>query len=314
MFEFDREIGGGRVRVRKLLPKTWSKAQCDTFDRQETARLYAVATGVERSEHSIEAAVLIYLKERAPKLKTGANVERELALLFPYYQGKPLTALAEVCKNYVKNATRERPNEKPLSPASLRNRIRYLTSACRYAWKEHGMGESDPAARVSVPTVNNERQVYADRETMLRLARACTNRGAGKVIRIAFYSGMRLSEILRAEVHGGIFRLVDTKNGSPRHIPIHPRIAVCARTLGTRVIKRTVQAAFTRACKVTGITGVHFHDLRHSSASEMINSGVDLYTVGAVLGHKDSRSTQRYAHLATDTLTAAVARIGRRAA
>ena len=55
----------------------------------------------------------------------------------------------------------------------------------------------------------------------------------------------------------------------------------------------------------------HFHDVRHSAASEMINAGVDLYTVGAVLGHKDSRSTQRYAHLATDTLAAAVGRIGK---
>jgi len=52
------------------------------------------------------------------------------------------------------------------------------------------------------------------------------------------------------------------------------------------------------------------HDIRHSAASAMINAGVDLYTVGAVLGHKSHASTQRYSHLATDRLSEAIAKIG----
>jgi site-specific recombinase XerD len=55
---------------------------------------------------------------------------------------------------------------------------------------------------------------------------------------------------------------------------------------------------------------LRFHDLRHSSASEMINAEVDLYTVGAVLGHKSPASTKRYAHLATDSLKVALEKIG----
>ena len=38
----------------------------------------------------------------------------------------------------------------------------------------------------------------------------------------------------------------------------------------------------------------------------MINSGVDLYAVGCILGHADHKSTMRYSHLANDTLLAAV--------
>jgi site-specific recombinase XerD len=57
---------------------------------------------------------------------------------------------------------------------------------------------------------------------------------------------------------------------------------------------------------------MHLHDLRHSAASEMINADVDLYVVGAVLGHKDPRSTARYAHLQHRTLSEAVRKIGGR--
>jgi site-specific recombinase XerD len=38
----------------------------------------------------------------------------------------------------------------------------------------------------------------------------------------------------------------------------------------------------------------------------MINAGIDLFAVGKVLGHADHQSTMRYAHLANDTLLAAV--------
>lgn len=44
----------------------------------------------------------------------------------------------------------------------------------------------------------------------------------------------------------------------------------------------------------------------------MINAEVDLFTVGAVLGHKDPRSTKRYSHLTHTTLSAAIGKIGAR--
>lgn len=95
--------------------------------------------------------------------------------------------------------------------------------------------------------------------------------------------------------------------------PVHPRISGYVRHLPWTVPKITLQRAIPRARERVGLLGVRIHDLRHSAASEMINAGVDLYiyTVGAGLGHKDSRSTQRYAHLATATLADAVRKIGK---
>jgi len=45
---------------------------------------------------------------------------------------------------------------------------------------------------------------------------------------------------------------------------------------------------------------IRLHDLRHSFASAAIGSGVALYTVGKLLGHKSSRTTERYAHLSAE--------------
>ena len=52
-----------------------------------------------------------------------------------------------------------------------------------------------------------------------------------------------------------------------------------------------------------GLQDLRLHDLRHSFASFLVNEGVSLYVVQALLGHANARTTQRYAHLASDTLT-----------
>ncbi|MBA3588318.1 site-specific integrase [Methylibium sp.] len=304
VFEFDRRINGQRVRTRRRLPSTWNRTQADAFDRRESARLYGIATG-ERERFSLDQAVARYLTERAPALKHGLGVARELDLLSPYFTGRPMDDLPDVCAKYTAD------HRSALAPATIRNRLRYLTAAARWGWKHHNMGESDPAARVVMPAVSNERQVYVDRAQMLALARACRQWETRAMIRVAFYSGMRYSEIVAADVTGGHFLLQDTKNGEPRIVPIHPRIRPLLGYVWPE--HETMSYWFRRAREAVGMPGLRFHDLRHSTASAMLNAGVPLFTVGAVLGHKSHASTKRYAHHATAALTAAVGKIGRKA-
>lgn len=96
----------------------------------------------------------------------------------------------------------------------------------------------------------------------------------------------------------------DSKNGKPRAIPIPARLQSIVRLglLPLTINRSTLQADRRQARAVAGLEHATFHDLRHSAASEMINAGVGLHTVGKVLGHQDPRSTDRYAHLEVDTI------------
>lgn len=305
-FDFDRRIKGVRHRRRQLLPQGWTRTEADAFDRKESAALYAIATGIARPRATIGQAVALYLKERAPELKAGPNAKREIEQMRTWWENFSLDELPEVCANYTRDQTGA------LKPATIKNRIAYLRAACRWAWKRHSLGDHDPGEKVVVPEVRNARQITASRKQMLQLARACRHDGVRAMIRIAFYSGMRVSEIQRARRAAGMFVLLDSKNGEPRLIPMHPRVATAARVKPPT--RSDIDYWWRLARTACGLEHITLHDLRHSAATEMVNAGEDLATVGKVLGHKSPASTQRYSHHSTARQALAVGKIGRRTA
>jgi len=308
-YEFDRYIEGERKRANRLLPRGWSQAQADKFDRTESARLYAIATGVQEDDRLIDEAVVLYLKDKT-QLKSFKATAEHLAAIAWAYLGKPLSALHEVAKAVRDNPVGERG--RPVAPATIRNRLACLKAACRHAWKHHGISKHDPTSRMQLPKVRNERHVYADRRDMLRLARAADRRDVCVLVRAAFYTGMRLGELQRVEVDGDLLLLRDTKNDDVRALPVHPKLRTLLRYLPLAADKNALEHGFDRARRRVGLQHVRIHDLRHSAASEMVNAGEDLYTVGTVLGHRDPRSTKRYSHLTARKLADAVGKIGRK--
>jgi integrase len=63
-----------------------------------------------------------------------------------------------------------------------------------------------------------------------------------------------------------------------------------------------------------GLPGLRLHDLRHSFASNIVNAGGSLPIIGALLGHRSSQTTARYAHLADDPVRAVANRTAARIA
>ncbi len=62
------------------------------------------------------------------------------------------------------------------------------------------------------------------------------------------------------------------------------------------------------------LEGVRLHDLRHSHAATGVAAGLGLPIIGALLGHVEMETTQKYAHVADNPQRAASEEIGRRLA
>ncbi len=293
-FTFNRVIAGKRTRATKLLPAGWGRAQAEKYDREETARLYAVAAGLERPEPSIGAAVALYLDHRIPKLRNGKKAARDLAHLVPYIEGQPISKLPDVALDYAKD-------HQALAAGTIRNRLAYLKAACRYAWKKHKLTEHDPAARMELPAVNNARVVHLPVPQLEAQLRRIEDLEARALFTIAFFTGSRwISEILprlpvdvyrngkRVELRVGT-----TKNGTPRLVPVHPAARWALAYLPFNWKWRWYYERFVKARIAGALLGLRPHDMRRTGNQR---------DAMEALHHASVQSSLRYTQFATQRL------------
>ena len=167
-------------------------------------------------------------------------------------------------------------------------------------------------------------------DVLAKAEREGENPIAMAAIRLLIMTGARKSEILTArwdwiDQERGVLRLPDSKTGA-KVIPLGaavleilsklPRFLdnpyVLPNSIGGHFVG--LQKVWERLRKQAGLQDVRLHDLRHSFASVAVAGGDSLYLVGKVLGHKQSRTTEIYAHLADDPLRAVADRTSGRIA
>jgi len=313
-YEFDRRIGGRRTRVTKVLPAGWSAAQADAFDRAESARLYAEATGVQAPRITIDTAVAAYLTERAANLKTADNLTREFAGMAWAFMGRRLDELPDVCREYVARASvTPGRHEKIPKPPTIARRVAYLRAACLYYWRTRRLAMPSPAHGLEMPPEGPSRDLHIDRAAMLKIARHIPSREFRGLFRLAYYTGVRQGELWLASVAADFLVLPSTtKSGRPRMAPVPPKAQALLRFMPPTGTQHGLVSAYRRAAKRAGLSGLRFHDARHGTAVAMVEAGESLYIVGRVLGHSDPRTTQRYAQVELETLRRAVSKIGRK--
>ena len=141
-------------------------------------------------------------------------------------------------------------------------------------------------------------------------------------IRLLLFTGTRLNEILTlkqefVDIERSVLRLPRTKTG-PRTIflpaPAKEVLANLPSVQGNPYVivghkegrhLVNLNKVWRRIRDKAKLPDVRIHDLRHSFASTAAGGGLSLPVIGALLGHTQAQTIQRYAHLADDPIRAA---------
>jgi site-specific recombinase XerD len=250
------------------------------------------------------------------------NVVRELA---QYYGSSPAELTREQLRQYVTHLRQERCK----SASNLRGHLAGIKFV--YA-KTLGRPEdvsflSWPSAPEKLPTVLSVAEVGS----LLGALRCPTYRMVATTL---YATGLRVKEVCPLETRDidaerRVIVVRHTKGGKHRLVPLSPRLLTQLRRYWSRqrpeppylfeathargpVRAATVRSALHRAAKKAGLSkDVTPHVLRHSCATHLLESGIDLRVIQAMLGHGSVRTTTRYTRVSVELLKQATGLLDR---
>jgi integrase len=201
--------------------------------------------------------------------------------------------------------------------------IRFIFNLAR-KWKIAGVRENPTAGLNTAPDVQRDRFLTAEEtKRLIASINIDENRSAAHTIMMLLLTGARRNEVSHAkwdyiDWERRTLLVPVSKSGKPRVIALNGQAMALLRSIpridGNPYIFPSpltgrpcpsLHFPWTRIKQRAILDDLRLHDLRHSFASFLVNEGVSLYVVQGLLGHTQPRTTQRYAHLAQDTLNSA---------
>ena len=216
--------------------------------------------------------------------------------------------------------------EQNVKPSTVNRDLTCLRTML-YKAVEWGYLKENPIQRVKLYK-ENQRVRFLEKEEIERLLNACSPHTRNMVV-FALNTGMRRGEIFNLKwsnvdlINKHIY-LYKTKSKENRVVPMNRIVERLHVNIKERYISeyvfcnesggqvRNIRTGFKNSLRRAGIKDFRFHDLRHTFASHLVMSGVDLNTVRELLGHKKIEMTLRYAHLSQGHKSRAVEALGQR--
>ncbi len=276
-------------------------------------------------------AIARYYKEELPKKGNDARNRQHHLDWWNFHLGT--YPLSQVRPSVIKETiaileTEESAKKIKRAPGTVVRYIASLSHLLSTAYKEWEWIPENPVSKISKPSLSNARQRYLSREEHAALLVEVKKSKCPvllPIVVLALSSGMRAGEIMHltwedVDFVEEVIRLRTSKNGEPRIVPLRGYAQILLADLRSKAGNPSekallfpspnestrpydIRSAWEAALKRAKIEDFHLHDTRHVTATTLRKQGKDLYEIGALLGHKDARSTARYTHIQTERKT-----------
>ena len=212
--------------------------------------------------------------------------------------------------------------------ATINRYISAISVVFSYACRQYGL-HTNPVRNIPSLPENNERIRFLSEAERTRLFSSCRASQWDKLYLLALLAittGARKGELTKLgwgdiDFDRRTAYVATTKNGQPKVLPLTDSVIQELQLFDTKdnslifasKIKEEVAYCFTKpwkkALEDAEIKDFRFHDLRHSCASYLAQSGASLLEIADVLGHKQISVTKRYAHLCIEHKSSLINRV-----
>ena len=326
---YDFTKKGKRIRAGGFM----TKAQAEVALTRLKIRKMDEALGLVKpasEDVPFEAFADIFLETHSKQSKRSwKSDERSLENLKRAFKGETLASIGPekvACYRAARKVEASKISKlgKPISPASCNRELACLKTLFSKA-VEWGRIEVNPAARVKKLKEPPGRETILTEDQARRLIEAASL-DFRPVLIVALGTAMRRGEILALrwtdlDLVRGIVTVANSKSGRSRKIPMSGTVAAALGAIAhrgefvfwnpeTKTQIKDVKTAWAAACARAKITGVRFHDCRHTALTWMLRSGADIVSVSKIAGHASIVMTQRYCHASPELQRLAVNKVG----
>jgi integrase len=301
-------------RAEQLLAKRQTEILEDRFDIAATVRPVLFAE-VARE----------YLEVYSQQNKKPATFQRDQILIKHLIAYFGEHRLRDIKPMLIEHYRRERLAQSR-TPATVNREVACLKHIFSLSVKNR-RASSNPAKSVRMLREDNIVTRVISRADEAKIIENAASHVRAIVI-CALETGMRRGEVLNLQwsqvnLHGGLITVERTKTGRTREIPISPRLRTVLDECRRRFVEGHVfrfddgesmvdiKNGYKAALRRAGLSEkrFRFHDLRHTFATRLAESGVDLFTIKELLGHSTIVTTQRYAHPGRDAKQEAIRKL-----
>jgi len=194
-----------------------------------------------------------------------------------------------------------------LSLFSINSYLRHIRAAINFAVEHEYKKEQVKIKMIKTPE-QKPRIIAPDNIDRILEHSLKMNPEMFRIIKFTLYTACRRSEIVSARYENISNDMISVcgKGQKTRNIPLlnETKNVLRNKTHGKIFQYKhvsTISNYFRKIVRSIGIDA-RFHDLRHTSATQMLRSGIPLEVVQKVLGHSDIRTTQIYAKILDDTM------------
>lgn len=204
------------------------------------------------------------------------------------------------------------------APATRAQQVAAVRTFYRWLLRE-GIVASSVAEDLQAPKVGRRLPHFLSEDAAGQVCDAEAPARDRALIEVLYGGGLRVGEAegldwIDVDLAQGRLRLRNTKGAKERIVPIGPPAvealtllgpgegAVFLNTRGDRLSQRSMRRIVKELGLRSGLGGLHPHALRHSYATHLLDNGADLRGIQELLGHANLSTTQRYAHVSTQSL------------
>lgn len=320
------------VRYRDTIPEEEARTKAQAEDFEARKRVEILEGRSQKPSRTFgQYAKEVFLPWSKGNKKSWKTDAFHVEVLVDYFGHK---RFSEISPMSIEKFMRERcqiPTQHghPRKPASVNREIACLSRIFSLAQRDRLTG-SNPCLQVKKLRENNKRVRYALPEEERKLAELYTGQRAhlAPIVTIALNSGMRRGEILslrwdQVDFSRGVIHLPDPKSGRDESVVMNEKVMAELLRLHQSAGQSeyvfpnpktgrpygSIRKAWIGACRDAGIENLNIHDLRHTAATRLADTGADPVTIAAILRHSDLRMTARYTHALDHRNRRALARI-----